>query len=211
MKTKIMAALREVFSSFGDRYFVGQELNKSRIIQDVDRYDEALIAALMANTLVRKHYAKQIGEYTVFETNKLIESLEMDDYWLDSYTQYSKKIGLTTNGKFLDEATEVVLDFTYKDTVLKAGMSKEEVAKEDLLPDEPFFNEVLAAEEIDVMLDRKILVKAKKYTAAGVEDVTDFTNEDNLLLKGNNLLALHTLKERYAGKVKLIYIEKIIA
>src|SRR5699024_9671358 len=28
-----------------------------------------------------------------------------------------------------------------------------------------------------------------------------------LIMKGNNLLALHTLKERYAGKVKMVYID----
>lgn len=31
--------------------------------------------------------------------------------------------------------------------------------------------------------------------------------DDNLLIKGNNLLALYSLKPRYAGKVKLIYID----
>ncbi len=31
--------------------------------------------------------------------------------------------------------------------------------------------------------------------------------KQNLLIKGNNLLALHTLKEKLAGKVKLIYID----
>src|SRR5699024_5419008 len=30
---------------------------------------------------------------------------------------------------------------------------------------------------------------------------------DNLIIKGNNLLALHSLKEKYAGKVKFIYID----
>ncbi|MBK9299762.1 MAG: site-specific DNA-methyltransferase [Bacteroidetes bacterium] len=30
---------------------------------------------------------------------------------------------------------------------------------------------------------------------------------DNIILKGNNLLALHTLKQEFAGKVKLIYID----
>lgn len=30
--------------------------------------------------------------------------------------------------------------------------------------------------------------------------------KDNLIIKGNNLLALHSLKKRFAGKVKLIYI-----
>src|SRR5699024_838386 len=34
-----------------------------------------------------------------------------------------------------------------------------------------------------------------------------FSEDDNLIIKGNNLLALHTLKEKYAGKVKLIYID----
>jgi adenine-specific DNA-methyltransferase len=31
--------------------------------------------------------------------------------------------------------------------------------------------------------------------------------KDNLIIKGNNLLALHTLKSNFAGKVKLIYID----
>jgi len=37
--------------------------------------------------------------------------------------------------------------------------------------------------------------------------VGNISEKDNLLIKGNNLLALHSLKVRYAGKVKLIYID----
>src|SRR5699024_5843420 len=121
--------------------------------------------------------------------------------------RYSKKIGLTAGGNFIDEATDVVLDFPYKDTVLKASMSKEDTDKDDLRPDEPFLNEVIAKEEIDTLLDKKILVKAKKYDENGVHEVDGFSEDDNLIMKGNNLLALHTLKERYAGKVKMIYID----
>lgn len=141
------------------------------------------------------------------QTNKLIELFEADEYWQDSYTKYSKKIGLTAGGKFIDESTDVVLDFPYKDTVLKASMSKEDTDKDDLRPDEPFLNEVIAKEEIDVLLDKKILVNAKKYDKNGEHEVDSFTEDDNLIIKGNNLLALHTLKEKYAGKVKLIYID----
>jgi len=39
------------------------------------------------------------------------------------------------------------------------------------------------------------------------QSVGDISEDDNLLIKGNNLLALHSLKSRYAGKVKLIYID----
>lgn len=202
-----MKTLKDILSSFGDKYYIGNELNKSKVIQDIDRYDEELILALLSNELVKKHYAKQIGDYMLIETNKLIETFEMDDYWMNSYTKYSKKIGLTNNGHFLDESTDVVLDFPYKDTVLKAGMSKEDLEKEDLLPNEPFYNEVIAAEEIDTLLDKKVLVNAQRYTKDGVEDNADFSEEDNLILKGNNLLALHSLKKKYAGKVKMIYID----
>lgn len=31
--------------------------------------------------------------------------------------------------------------------------------------------------------------------------------KDNFIIKGNNLLALHTLKDMYAGQVNLIYID----
>lgn len=148
-----------------------------------------------------------INDAIIFNVNKLIELFETNNYWQDSYTKYSKKIGLTANGRFIDESTEVVLDFPYKDTVLKAGMTKEDLSKNDLRPDEPFLNEVIAKEEIDVLLDKKLLVNAKKYDSEGEHDISEITEENNLILKGNNLLALHSLKERYAGKVKLIYID----
>lgn len=207
MQTRIVQALEAVLKQFGDTYYLDHRLNKAKVIEDLDHYDENLVKAMLDSPIIKKHFTKKIGDYQIIEVNKLIEVFEMNDYWLDSQTKYSKKIGLTTGGRFLDEATEVVLDFPYKDTVLKAGMSKEDVQKDDLKPDEPFYNEVIAAEEIDVMLDKKILVNAKRYTSEGAEKATFFSEEDNLILKGNNLLALHTLKEKYAGKVKLIYID----
>src|SRR5699024_2078584 len=79
--------------------------------------------------------------------------------------------------------------------------------KNDLRPNEPFLNEVIAKEEIDVLLDKKILVNAKKYDENGVHEVNSFSEDDNLIMKGNNLLALHSLKEKYTGKIKMIYID----
>lgn len=85
------------------------------------------------------------------------------------------------------QTTDVVLDFPYKDTVLKESMSKEDTDKDDLRPDEPFLNEVIAKEEIDVLLDKKILVNAKKYDENGVHEVDSFDENDNIIIKGNNL------------------------
>ncbi|GAA4067393.1 site-specific DNA-methyltransferase [Amphibacillus indicireducens] len=207
MKTKINEAIKDVLMQFGNKYFIEGIVHKSKVIQDLDEYDVALIEAFIGNETVKTNFTINIAGNIVIQTNKLLELFEADEYWQDSYTKYSKKIGLTAGGKFIDESTDVVLDFPYKDTVLKASMSKEDTDKDDLRPDEPFLNEVIAKEEIDVLLDKKILINAKKYDEEGEHEVASFSEDDNLIIKGNNLLALHTLKEKYAGKVKLIYID----
>lgn len=207
METKINQAIKSVLLIFGDKYFIGEIINKQKVIQDLDNYDKELISKMLSNDIVKTNFTMTINDAIIFNVNQLIELFEINDYWQDSYTKYSKKIGLTAKGGFIDEVTDVVLDFPYKDTVLKAGMTKEDLTKDDLRPDEPFLNEVIAKEEIDVLLDKKLLVNAKKYDAEGEHDASEITEDDNLILKGNNLLALHSLKERYAGKVKLIYID----
>ena len=207
MKTKINEAIKQVLQQFGEKYFIEEVLNKNKVIRDLDTYDKGLLEAFISNETLKSNFTIDIAGNIVMQTNKLIELFEADEYWQDSYTKYSKKIGLTAGGKFIDESTDVVLDFPYKDTVLKASMSKEDTDKDDLRPDEPFLNEVIAKEEIDVLLDKKILVNAKKYDDNGEHEVDSFSEDDNLIMKGNNLLALHTLKEKYAGKVKMIYID----
>jgi len=192
---------------FDDKYFIEGIVHKSKVIQDLDEYDVALIEAFIGNETVKSNFTINIAGNIVIQTNKLLDLFEADEYWQDSYTKYSKKIGLTAGGKFIDESTDVVLDFPYKDTVLKASMSKEDTDKDDLRPDEPFLNEVIAKEEIDVLLDKKILVNAKKYDENGEHEIDSFSEDDNLIIKGNNLLALNTLKEKYVEKVKLIYID----
>lgn len=207
MKTKINEAIRQVLHQFGEKYFIEEALNKNKVIQDLDNYDTDLLEAFISNKTLKSNFTINVAGNIVIQTNKLIDLFEADEYWQNSYTKYSKKIGLTAGGKYIDESTDVVLEFPYKDTVLKASMSKEDTDKDDLRPNEPFLNEVIAREEIDVLLDKKILVNAKKYDENGEHEVDSFSEDDNLIMKGNNLLALHTLKERYAGKVKTIYID----
>ncbi len=102
----------------------------------------------------------------------------------------------------------MVLSFPFKDCVLEGGQTKDDEKKKEI-----FFNEILAKDEITRLLDNKVITNAKKYTKDGVSDEVKFTRDetgtiqDNLIIKGNNLLALHTLKSNFAGKVKLIYID----
>lgn len=203
VEPKVFDHVKKILASFNGKYMTGDVLKRTAIIEDLDKYDDQLMEALLSDQLIHDTYTKKIAGVEVFEVNQFVSMLEFKDYWEDSYTKYSNKIGLTAGGKFIDENEDVVLDFPYKDCVLKAGMTKED-AKDN---DEPFLNEVIAKPEIDEMLEPKVFVNAKRYDADGEHEADSFTDTDNLIIKGNNLIALYSLKKRYAGKVKLIYLD----
>jgi len=130
------------------------------------------------------------------------------------YTKYSNKIGLHSNSKggFIKNDTDVVLSFPFKDTVLEAGMSKEDVGREErFLHIEVDSKDIDTLEEPKVLTDFKLVDKNGEKQLTADDDIEFFDEEgnlkQNLLVKGNNLLALHTLASRLAGQVKLIYID----
>jgi adenine-specific DNA-methyltransferase len=208
VEPQVIEELRTVVETFGSKYISEGTMIRSSIYDALSNFDETLIDALLNNEFILKHYTRNISGTVIFELEKFKEILVSNQYFEKSYTKYANKIGLTISGKYIDEATEVVLDFPYKDGVLKASMSKEDVGKDDFKPDEMVLNKIIAKSEIDVMLDKKILVNAKRYDKEGEHTADSFDSEnDNLIIKGNNLLALHSLKEKYSGKVKLIYID----
>ncbi len=205
MDTRLMQQIKNILKEF-PQYWNGEELQRPIVIDDLKSYDALLISALLKNQKIRENYSVKAGDVVIFKVQEFIDILRYKDYWSDSYTKYSNTIGLSSEGKYLQYNTDVVLDFPYKDCVLEGGMTKEDVGKEEV-----FYNEVIARDEIDTLLAPKAFVNVKKYDADGEHKVDSFSNEDNLIIKGNNLLALHSLKGRYAGKVKCIYIEKTVA
>ena len=208
VESKVIEHIRNVLETFDDKYILDGRIKKTKVIEDLDRYDHDLIKALLSDDLIHNSYTEKIADVEVFKVNQFIEMLEFKKYWEDSYTKYSNKIGLTAGGKFIDESTDVVLDFPFKDTVLKAGMSKEDLENSNDA-DEPFLNEVIAKPEIDELFEPKILVNARRYDNSnrGGYETSSISDDDNLVIKGNNLIALYSLKKRYAGKVKLIYLD----
>ena len=207
VETKIMEQVKMVLKQFGELYITANgKLKRSAVMEALDQYDQALMTALLSNNMIYKTYTETILGTEIFKLNQFIEMFEYKDYWEDSFTKYENKIGLTTGGEFLDESADVVLDFPFKDTLLKASMTKEDVASSDDV-DEPFLNETIAKPEIDELLEPKIMVNVKKYDADGEHVATNLSDQDNLIIKGNNLIALYSLRQRYAGKVKLIYLD----
>lgn len=205
IEPRLFDELKKALVSFGDKYFIGDELKRSQISDDLRAYNEDLLSKLFEIDFIKKNYLKNIAGQYLFQIDQLEEAILYDDYWDTSYTKYENRVGLTSNGKFIKDNQDVVLDFPFKDCVLTASMTKED-SKNGY--DDAFLNEVIEKDEIDRLFDKKILNNAKRYDVNGETNADYFdSKKDNLIIKGNNLLALHTLADIYANKVKLIYID----
>ena len=172
------------------------------------RLNHDLIRLLLTDNEIKAKFFDEIDGHWVFNHNTFINYITDKNFLANSYTRFRNKIGLNIGDKFLRERGEVSLVWPYKDCVLEGGQTKEEEKRKEI-----FFNEILAQDEINRMFDPKVLTNWKRHTAAGEQDVTEIQRDENgiirenLIIKGNNLIALHTLKQEFRGQVKVIYID----
>lgn len=178
------------------------KLLKNKVVELALALDPGLIKQLLKHDAIRKHFFVEVEEVLVFDKIKFQRFVSNKQFLPDSYTAFKNKIGLTASGEYLTESKEVVLSWPYKDCVLEGGQDKENAKR-----DEVFWNETLAPDQIDRLLSPKVLTSFKRYDKDGAHPVAELSLNDSLIIKGNNLLTLHTLKKTYAGKVKLIYID----
>lgn len=193
------------------------ELKKWVVAEAARAYSADVISLLLKDEVLRNVFFVNVNGTEVFKLDKFLLFVEQKNYLNDGYTQFSQKVGLKIGGKFLNQRSEVELVFPHKDCVLEGGQTKEDQKRQEI-----FFNEVLAQDEITQLLEPKVLTGVKRYDSEGEHPLDGFVRDaeinekrglpkdtitDNLIVKGNNLLALHTLKREFAGKVKLIYID----
>ena len=187
-----------------EEFVVNGALNKNKLSELARKYDAKLLNLLMKEENVKNHFFTTLEDgVLVFQKDVFLQFLNNKEFLPDSYTAFKTKIGLgTDNGDYLSENNNIVLNFPYKDCIIEGGQTKEDTKRQEV-----FFNKTLAPNEINRLLDNKVLTNFKRYDIDGEHEVENIEDTDNLIIKGNNLIALHSLKKRYAGKVKLIYID----
>ena len=178
------------------------KLLKAIVYSDVMTMDKELLSLLLSNAKIKERFFKDVNGILIFDKQGFAWFIESKEFLPDSYTKYTNKIGLTNGGDFISKSNDVVLDFPYKDCVLEGGQDKEDQKRKEI-----FYNETIASDEIRKMLAPKVFTNAKRYTKDGIEENITFDENDNLIIKGNNLIALSSLLKRYEGKVKCIYID----
>ncbi|MEG0900233.1 MAG: site-specific DNA-methyltransferase [Oscillospiraceae bacterium] len=186
------------------RFFTDEgELLRNAVCEAAMQMDAKLIKYLLKNPITKERFFTDVDGIAVFDTIDFGWVVNNRQFLPDSYTRYKNKIGLVDgNGDFIATSNNVELVFPYKDCVLEGGQTKDDQKR-----DEIFYNETLAPDEVDRLLYPKVFTNAKRYTKDGEETATDFLESDNLIIKGNNLLAISSLLKRYEGKIKCIYID----
>lgn len=179
-----------------------KEFLKTKLISDVIKNDTTLLKVLLNDQEIKQEFFIEIDNVTLFDKQKFLWVINSKEFLPDSYTKFSNKIGLSSNEGFISQNDNVVLSFPYKDCYLVGGQNKEDQKRE-----EKFYNEILGSHEISNLLSPKVFTNAKKYNKNKIKTDFKLSQTDNLIIKGNNLVVLSSLLQRFEGKVKLIYID----
>lgn len=218
--TNFFETLVEVLKT-DERFFTEDgTLLRNKVYESAMNMDSELIGLLLMNNDTKKRFFAEVNGTFVFDKVGFGWVVNNRQFLPDSYTRFKNRIGLTdSRGDLISASNDIVLSFPYKDCVLEGGQTKDDQKR-----DEVFYNATLAPDEVDRLLYPKVLVGARRYSYSGTFDLvgnptpsagesvsedstTEFLDSDNLIIKGNNLLAIASLLKRFEGKIKCIYID----
>lgn len=193
-------------------------IKKWVVITLATNYDEDLIEFLLKDEKIKETFFIKTSTATIFKIDYFVRFLEQKNYLNDSYTKYKNHIGLLCDKQFLKKNDSIVLAWPFKDCILEGGQNTEEQTKNEV-----FFNEILAKDEITKLLEKKVISNLKHFQPNGIEEhLNSFSRDiefnksrglskntitDNLIIKGNNLLTLHSIKKEFYQKIKLVYMD----
>ena len=212
-------------------------LNYTRVKDAADRADHTLVKLLSENKDTKDKFFSKIGDVYVFEINDFkffLDENKVDNSYTKyqnkiglstSKGPLTEQDNVVLDFPFKDcvlqggQSSEEGVDsyFEFDEKVSKSDEKKGRKANSYNLREdkreEIFFNQILAEDEIDRLFDDKALVNFKRFSEKGEDKVKNFKRDDsgelqeNLIVKGNNLVALHSLYSNFNNRVKLIYID----
>ncbi len=178
------------------------KLLKGELISLISKDDEKLLGLLASNKEIEKRFFKKVGKLTIFQKENFLQLITMNEFLPDSFTAFEVNIGLSKNKKLMSSQEDISLVFPHKDCILEGGQDKEDTKREEI-----FYNTTLAPDEVDRLKEPKVLTNWKQFDSKGEHKMKEVSLNDNLVIKGNNLMALYSLLPNYRNKVKLIYID----
>lgn len=193
--------------------YIGEDgdLLISKIVEDARLYNSELIKFLINDKRCKDYFFEKIDDVTIFKSEDFRMCINDARFLGNSFTKYGNKIGLITDRtteKIMNE-DYVVLSYPYKDCTLDGGMTKTEAKRTNRK--ETMINNILFKEDIHKLKSPKAFKNFKKYSFENgkikEEAPAAIKGNENIIINGNNFAALCSLKAKFAGKIKLIYID----
>lgn len=176
------------------------KLLKNKVYESAMKLDEELLNILVKNVETKEIFFKELENILVFDKQNFLWVLNSNKFIPDSFTSFAQDIGLTNqNREFLIDNNNVVLSFPYKDSLVEFDSTDDKEER-----DEIFYHESIDKQNIETLTESKLLSDPIRHFSDREENEIEF-DDDNLLIKGNNLFALHSLLPRYNKKIKLMY------
>ncbi len=201
--TNFFETVKDVLKA-DERFFTTEgELLRNAVYEAAMKMDSKLITMLFENPETKKRFFTDVDGIAVFDKVGFGWVINNRQFLPDSYTRYKNKIGLVDGkGSYISSSNDVELVFPYKDCVLEGGQTQDNQTRNEV-----FFNQRLSPDEIDRLLSPKVMTNPIRYSSGEETTANSFSDEDNLIIKGNNLLGLASLIRRYEGKIRCIYID----
>jgi adenine-specific DNA-methyltransferase len=177
------------------------DLIKANLRAACNAGDKALLQALASSSLLKAMFFSDVNGATYFLQDKFLQFLETHEFLHGSFTAFRNKVGLSMNNRLYSEVDDVVISWPYKECILEGGMSKSKKGR-----DEIFVNPLFASLDANRLMEPKAF-KDFRLLDNSDADLAKTPGSSSLLLKGNNLFALATLRRKYSGKVDAIYID----
>ena len=181
----------------------GHELLRNKVYELAMSMDAGLLALLLGNEETKKRFFTDVNGTLVFDKVAFGWAVNNRSLLTDSYTRFKNKIGLAdSKGNLFSSSEDVALVFPHKDCILEGGQTKDDQKRNEV-----FYNETLAQDDVDRLQSPKVLTNIMRITNQGDSKCLAWNDNDNLIIKGNNLLVISSLLKRFEGLVKLIYID----
>jgi len=197
----ILNKLLEVLST-DKRLVIDGKLAKNKIVELAFNLDPTLLKLLLINEQLKSHFFADVEGMLIFDKVAFQRFVNNKSFLPDSFTQFKNKIGLSADNHYLADSNDVVLSWPYKDCILEGGQTEDDQKRSEI-----FWNETLAPEQLDTLLAPKVLRGFKRFDKDGVHNEIELKTDENLVIKGNNLLALKSIEDKYLNSVEMIYLD----
>lgn len=169
-----------------ERLVIRGKLSVEKLAERAQQPDPVLVKMLLSNAPFKDYFFEKAGDIWVFDKFKFQQ-------FISTQPDCVLPVKIAGNEK-------AVLVWPFKNCILEGGPTKEE-------QNEIFCPEWLVTGKPADWFQPKVFSHFLKYQTGGATEVTSISNGDNLLIRGNNLPALCSLKNRYAGSIRLIYLD----